>query len=75
MNNRERKKAKDVGTDDSDVLFHFLGLWSVDTYNKGKFLILTIMKFKFKKCMLIPISMILTALVVFFICYEQTPVA
>ena len=33
------------------------------------------MKIKFKKCMLIPISMILTALVVFFICYEQTPVA
>lgn len=32
------------------------------------------MKFKFKKCMLIPISMFLTALLVFAICYEQTPV-
>ena len=36
---------------------------------------MTILKFKFKKCMLIPISMILTALLVFAICYEQTPVA
>ena len=36
---------------------------------------MTIVKFKFKKCMFIPISMFLTALVVFFICYEQTPVA
>ena len=33
------------------------------------------MKFKFKKCMFIPISMFLTALLVFFICYESTPIA
>jgi hypothetical protein len=36
VNNRGRKIVKDVGTDDSDVLFHFLGCRSEDTYNKRK---------------------------------------